>query len=120
MKKKILIVDDSLFIRKALREILCKKYKIVQADTGNKAIKKFKEEKPDLTLLDIVMPESEEEGLRVLKTIMKNKPKSKVIMITAVGHNLMIKTCKKLGAKDYIVKPFDEEQVVKTSERYLS
>lgn len=117
--KKILIVDDSPFIRKVLRETLHRNYKTVEADTGTKAIKKFKEEKCDLVLLDIIMPEGEEEGLRVLKIIKESDPKTKVVMLTAVGQDLMIKECKKLGVKDYIVKPFDEEEVVKVVEKYL-
>ena len=118
--KKILVVDDSLFMRKVLKDILGKGYEIVEADSGAKALEQFKKEKPDLTLLDIIMPEGEEEGLRVLETLKKSDPQTRVIMITAVGQDAIIKKCKKLGATDYIVKPFDEKQVVKTVEKSLS
>ena len=120
--KKILIADDSLFMRQILKNTLSgeKEYEIVEADSGAKTLEQFKKEKPDLTLLDIIMPEGEEEGLRVLETLKKGDPQTRVIMITAVGQDAIIKKCKKLGATDYIVKPFDEKQVVKTVEKSLS
>ena len=120
MAKKILIADDSLFMRMTLRSNLIKEYEIVEADSGAEALKQFEKEKPDLVLLDIVMPQGEEEGIRVLEEIMKNDPQAQVVMITAVGQEAIIEECKKLGAKDYIVKPFDEERVNETIEKYLS
>ena len=120
MAKKILIADDSLFMRMTLRNNLPEEYEIVEADSGAGALAQFEKEKPDLVLLDIVMPEGEEEGVRVLKEIMKNDPKAQVVMITAVGQEAIIEECKEIGAKDYIVKPFDEKQVTETVEKYLS
>jgi len=120
MSKKILVVDDSLFIREVLKGLLTKNYTVVEADTGSKALAQFEKENPDLTLLDIVMPEGEEEGIRVLQEIRKIDPKASVIMITAVGQDEIIKRCKKLGTKDYIVKPFDHQMVCKTVAKYLS
>ena len=120
MAKKILIVDDSLFMRMTLRNNLIEEYEIVEADSGVEALKQFEKEKPDLVLLDIVMPQGEGEGIRVLEEIMKNDPQAQVVMITAVGQEAIIEECKKLGAKDYIVKPFDEKLVNETVEKYLS
>lgn len=120
--KKILIADDSLFMRKVLTDILSSKpdeYELLEAHSGRSALELFKKEKPDLILLDIIMPEGEEAGIKVLRTVMKTNPETKVIMITAVGQGLVIEECKKLGAKDYIIKPFDEKKVVKTVEKYL-
>jgi len=120
--KKILIADDSLFMRKVLTDILSSKpdeYKLLEAHSGKSALELFKKEKPDLILLDIIMPESEEAGIKVLRQVMKTDPEAKVVMITAVGQELVIEECKKLGAKDYIVKPFDEKQVIRTVEKYL-
>ena len=120
--KKILIVDDSLFMRMVLKGILSKiegEYETVEADSGSKALELLKRAKPDLVLLDIIMPEGEEEGVRVLQTIMKNDPERKVIMITAVGQDPVVEQCKKLGAKDYIIKPFGEEQVIETVRKAL-
>ena len=118
--KKILIADDSLFMRKMLKDILSERYEIVEAESGAKAVKQFKKEKPDLALLDIIMPEGEEEGLRVLQEIIKINPKVQVVMVTCVGQDAIREECKKLGAKDYIVKPFGKKQVVETVGKYLS
>lgn len=122
MAKKILIADDSLFMRKILKDILSKeeKYEIVEAESGAKTLAQYGKEKPDLVLLDIIMPEGVEEGLMVLREIRKSNPKACVIMITAVGQDVMIEECKKLGAKDHIVKPFDDKHVIETVEKYLS
>ena len=121
--KKILIADDSLFMRKILTDIIsnrARKCKIIEAHSGASALDMFIKEKPDLILLDIIMPEGEETGLEVLKKVMKADPKTNIVMITAVGQEVVMEECKKFGAKDYITKPFDEEYVVKTIERYLS
>jgi len=120
--KKILIVDDSLFMRMVLKGILSKmegEYETLEADSGTKALELLKRVKPDLVLLDVIMPEGEEEGVRVLQIIMKNDPESKVVMITAVGQDPVVEQCKKLGAKDYIIKPFEEGQVMETVRKVL-
>ncbi len=117
--KKILIVDDSAFMRGILKSILSK-YKIVEADSGAAALDQVKKEKPDLVLLDIIMPAGEEEGIRVLQETMKTNRGAQVVMITAVGDDAIIKRCKELGAKDFIVKPFDEKLVAETVEKCLS
>jgi len=121
MAKKILVADDSMFMRKMLKDILAQagKYTIVEAESGQKAEEMIKKEKPDLTLLDIIMPEGEEEGLRVLKLVQKSAPNTKIVMITAVGHDTIIEECKKLGAVDYIIKPFDGKQVAATVKKHL-
>lgn len=118
--KKILIADDSMFMRKVLKDIVSKEYEIVESNSGASTLEQFKKEKPDLVLLDIIMPEGEEEGIRVLRTITKTNPKAKVIMITAIGQDAIIEECKKLGAADYITKPFAEKQVLSTVQKYLS
>jgi len=118
--KKILIADDSLFMRRILKDILSDQYEVTEADSGAKALEQFEKEKPDLVLLDIIMPEGEEEGLIVLRSIIKKNPKAQVVMITAVGQDAMIEECTKLGAKDYLVKPFDEKLVAETVKKYLS
>jgi len=116
---KILIADDSLFMRKILKDILSEDYKVVEADSGAKALEQFEKEKPDLILLDIIMPKGEEEGVRVLRSIIEKDPEAQVVMITAIGQEAIIEECRKLGAKDYIVKPFDAKMVDETVEKCL-
>lgn len=120
MKKKILLVDDSDFIRKILKDFLQIKYSIVEAAMGDEAIEQFKKENPDLVLLDIIMPDGEEEGIIVLKKIIKINSKAKVIMLSAVGQDSIINECKKLGAADYIIKPFDSEMVAEAIKKHLT
>jgi two-component system chemotaxis response regulator CheY len=106
--QKILIVDDSAFMRTVLKNILenvgCKNF--IEAANGNEAIEKISSEKPDLVLMDIIMPEKG--GMDVLKEIGTS---TKVIMISAVGQEKIIEEAMKLGAKGYLVKPFDNRQV---------
>lgn len=97
-------------MRKVLSDILVKNgyTDVVEAENGKVAIEKFGSEKPDLVLLDIIMPEVD--GIGVLKEIM---PKgAKAIVISAVGQDSMITQAKELGAIGYIIKPFDEAQVL--------
>lgn len=114
---KILIADDSQFMRKVLSDILTKNgyTEIVEAADGNETIAKFTQEKPDLVLLDIIMPEVD--GMAVLKDIV---PKgAKAIVVSAVGQDEMIAQAKTLGALGYIVKPFEEKQVVEEVTKVL-
>jgi two-component system chemotaxis response regulator CheY len=112
VRKTILIVDDSLFMRQVLKNMLSSQYDILEADSGATGEKQIKEKQPDLTLLDIVMPDGEEEGIKLLKKVMKVNPKLKIVMITAVAQDTIIAECRKYGASDYIVKPFDEGEVL--------
>jgi len=117
---KILIADDSLFMRRILKDILSEQYEVIEADSGAKALEQFEKEKPDLILLDIIMPRGEEEGVRVLQNIIEKDPEAQVVMITAVGQDAIIEECRKLGAKDYIVKPFNAKLITETVEKCLS
>ncbi len=117
--KKILIVDDSLFMRTVLKDLLSKEYETVEADSGVSALKQFEKESPDLVLLDIIMPDGEEEGVRVLKHIMQTDPEAKVIMISAVGQETTVEECSNLGARDYIPKPFQREHVLEQVRKWV-
>jgi len=114
---KILIGDDSQFMRKIIKEILEKNgHEVVaEASNGNEAIAMYESEKPDLVLLDIIMPEKD--GTQVLAEIV---PKgAKVLNITAVGQDEMIQKTKDLGSLGYIIKPFDEVKVMEEVNKAL-
>lgn len=120
--KKILIVDDSPFIRLVLRGIVEKTVpdcRVLEADSGTAAFNQFKKAVPDLVLLDIIMPEGEDEGVDILKRIRDAAPETKIIMITAVGHDAMINCCKELGVLEYIVKPFDDARIEELLRKYI-
>jgi two-component system, chemotaxis family, chemotaxis protein CheY len=104
---KILIAEDSQFMRGVLSDLLKEaNHEVVEAENGVEALEKYASQKPDLVLLDIIMPEKD--GIDVLKEIDKS---AKVIVISAVGQEKMVGEAKNLGALDYIVKPFENDKV---------
>ena len=108
---KVLIADDSAFMRKIVRNTLEKlgHKDVIEAVNGQEALTKFKSDKPDLVLLDIIMPDIG--GIDVLRSLFKVDKNAKVIMCTAVGQDAMVEECNALGAKGYIIKPFDEKKI---------
>ena len=120
---KILIVDDALFIRKSLSDILKKKgFEIVgEADNAVEAVEKFKQLRPDLVTMDIIMPKMEEiDGIGAVKKIMEIDPEAKVIMITAMDQRSLVLSAIQAGAKDYVVKPFQAVKVVEVIKKVLA
>jgi two-component system chemotaxis response regulator CheY len=117
---KILIVDDTLFMRTLLKNILFSGgHTIVgEAGDGDDAIAKYKELKPDLVTMDVVMPKMN--GIEALKAIKTLDTGAKVIMCTAVGQEQMVKLAIKTGAKGYIVKPFQAPKVLEEVKTVLS
>lgn len=115
--KKILIVDDSRSTRRVLEGVLrkAKFFNILLASTGEEAITICEREHPDLVLLDLIMPD--QSGMDVLRKIGQS---AKVIIVSGVGQDPIIETAKKLGAVDYIVKPIDEEKVLKVIRHHLA
>jgi len=106
MKKTILVVDDEKEICTVLSDNLSQEgYRVLTAYNGKKALELVKKEKPDLVLLDIRMPEMD--GIEVLRRIKKMKKEIVVIMLTAYGTLETARKAMKLGAYDYITKPFD-------------
>lgn len=108
---KILLVDDSKTSRKFLRNILEADHHevIAEATTGTEAIEKYKEFQPDIVTMDITMPELD--GISALKEIMTYDPEAKVIMVTAAGQKNKLVEAIKYGAREYLTKPFDPEQI---------
>ena len=116
MEKKILIVDDSAFMRKVLRDIFesAGYTNFVEAGNGREALERWKTEKPDFMFLDIIMPEMN--GMDVLREIGRE---AQIIVVSAVGQKEMVDEAKALGALDYVVKPFDRDQVLEKTQKYL-
>jgi len=117
---RILIVDDTLFMRTLLKNILFSGgHDIVgEAGDGDEAIAKYRELKPDLVTMDIVMPKVN--GIDALKEIRAINPGARVVMCTAVGQEQMVKLAIKTGAKGYIVKPFQAPKVLEEIHNVLS
>ncbi|MBY0470109.1 response regulator [bacterium] len=119
MAKKVLIVDDVAFVRKTLTSILLEgHYQIVgEAVDGNDAIEKYQKLRPDLVTMDVVMPEMS--GIEATKRIMKMDKNARVVIITAMGQENLVMEAINVGARDYILKPFSAQDVLKTVERAL-
>ena len=118
--KKILIADDSAFMRTVIRDMLRGLYELVEAESGQGCIDQFHASAPDLVLLDIVMPGGDREGLRVLRRLVADRPSARVVMITALGpDDPVVKECLKSGAKACLPKPFDNAEVMRTIEAAL-
>lgn len=118
--KKVLIVDDAMFMRLSIRLMLEKNgFEIAgEAENGALGVQLYKELKPDLVTMDITMPEMT--GIEALKEIKTFDPSAKVIMLSAMGQESMVKEAIISGAKTFIVKPFNEEHVVKTINQVLT
>ena len=113
----ILIVDDALFMRTVLRDILTKNgYQVVgEATNGNEAIEKYKELSPDITTMDITMPEMD--GIEALRQIMEINQDAKIIMCSAMGQQGIVVEAIKEGACDFIIKPFQPNRVVQAMQK---
>jgi two-component system chemotaxis response regulator CheY len=109
---RILVVDDAAFMRKMVTDALTKGgHEVIgEAGNGTEAVQQYQSLKPDLTTLDITMPEKD--GLSALKDIMALDPSAKVIMCSALGQESKVLESIKLGAKDFVVKPFQADRVL--------
>ncbi|PAE26850.1 MULTISPECIES: response regulator [Bacillaceae] len=117
---RILIVDDAKFMRVTLSSILKKAdHEIVgEGENGKEAVDLFANLKPDLVMMDITMPEMS--GLEAVREIKRDNPNAKVIMCSAMGQQKVVVESIEAGAKDFIIKPFDEGRVLEAVNRVLS
>ncbi len=119
MNEKILVVDDSKFARVFLKKVLINGNftNIFEAANAADTIKIFEQEKPDLVFLDISLPDSNDLGL--LEKLLKINPDAKIVMCSALGQDLIIEEALKKGAIDFVVKPFEEKQMLETVMKLL-
>lgn len=119
MGAKILVVDDSTFTRQIVKNALNGRgfREVIEAENGEEGLRKYETEKPDVVLLDVIMPDLS--GTEVLKKMTIINENARVIMLSAVGQEKTIEVCSKLGSSGYIVKPFDEKKLVDTVEKTL-
>ena len=115
--KTVLIVDDSSFMRRLIKRIVTKNgYDVVgEANNGKLGVEKYKELNPDLVTMDLVMDEMN--GLDALKMILEIDPNANVVMVSSMGQDVIVRDAIILGAKDFLLKPLDEEQVMKAFKR---
>jgi len=108
---KILVVDDAAFMRMRCSKLLIDSgYEVVEASNGEEALEKYQECRPNAVLLDITMPKMD--GIVTLGEIIKIDPGARVAMVTAMGQRSMVISALKAGARDFVVKPFDQTRVL--------
>jgi two-component system chemotaxis response regulator CheY len=119
-KKKVLIVDDAAFTRNMLKKIInTTDYSEVvgEAANGNEAIDMYTKLKPDLVTMDLVMPEKG--GIETVEELIKMDKSALIVVVSALGQEALVLEAAKKGAKDFIQKPFKNEQVLDVMERIL-
>lgn len=112
MAIKVLIADDAVFMRNMIKEVFnTPEFEVVgEASNGIEAVEKYKELKPDITTMDIVMPHKS--GIESVKDIVKLNKEAKIIMCSALGQESLVMEAIEAGAADFIVKPFKAEKVL--------
>ena len=120
MATSVLIVDDAIFMRRMIADILKKEgFEIVgEAGTGGQAVEKYRELQPDLVTMDIIMPDMS--GIDAVKEIAKEFPNAKILMVSAMGQQSLVVEAIQAGAKDFVVKPFQPSRVLESVKRILS
>lgn len=118
--KRVLIVDDAAFMRMMIKNIIIKcGYEVVgEAENGAIAIELYKELQPDVVTMDITMPEMD--GIEGVKAIRSIDPQANIIMCSAMGQQTMVMEAIRAGAKDFIVKPFQQDRIIQAIERVLA
>ena len=115
---RVMICDDAAFVRGAIGKIVTAAGHTVVtgAGTGLEAVKNYKAFHPDLVFMDITMPDMD--GIQATMQIKEYDPNAKVIMVSSLGHTDKVVKAINAGAKDFIVKPFDEEHIEKCIDKY--
>ena len=119
MQRTVLICDDAIFMRTVLGDILREAgFDVVgEAETGTEAVAKYRELQPDLVTMDIVMPDMG--GIDAVREIIKEHPKARIVMCSAMGQQALVVEAIQAGARDFIVKPFQPARVLEAVQRVL-
>jgi two-component system chemotaxis response regulator CheY len=120
MPGQVLVVDDALFMRSMLTDIFSQAgWEVVgEAENGEQAVMMYEQQRPDLVTMDIVMPVLG--GIEALKKILQLEPEARVVVCSALGQKHLILDALAVGARDFIVKPFQREQVLEVAERVIT
>ena len=118
--KTVLVVDDTAFMRILLKDMFEKNgYEVVgEAEDAVSAAKMYKLLSPDLVTMDITMPDID--GIEAVKRIMQLDPKAKIVMVTALGQEQLVLEAIRSGAKEFVIKPFNEAQVIDAMDKIVA
>lgn len=115
---RLLIVDDAAFMRQMLTDMVSGQHEVCgEACNGLEAIAKYKELKPDIVTMDITMPKMH--GIEAMREILEFDEDAKVLICSAIGHRQRVLEAMKTGARDFVVKPFQKEQILDAITRLL-
>ena len=119
MSHTVLVCDDAIFMRTMISDILNQAgFEIVgEAESGLQAVQKYRELKPDLVTMDIVMPDMG--GIDAVREITQDDPSARVLMCSAMGQQALVVEAIQAGAKDFVVKPFQPSRVLEAVQRVL-
>ncbi len=120
MGRTVLICDDAIFMRTMVGDILTQAgYEVVgEAETGNQAVEKYRELRPDIVTMDIVMPDMG--GIDAVREITKLDPSARILMCSAMGQQALVVEAIQAGARDFVVKPFQPRRVLEAVSRVLA
>jgi two-component system chemotaxis response regulator CheY len=115
----VLVCDDAIFMRTMITDILSQAgYDIVgEAESGSQAVQRYRDLRPDLVTMDIVMPDMG--GIEAVREIVKHDPDAKILMCSAMGQQALVVEAIQAGAKDFVVKPFQPSRVLEAVQRVL-
>ena len=119
MGHTVLVCDDAIFMRTMITDILTQAgYDVIgEAETGAQAVETYRQLKPDLVTMDIVMPDMG--GIEAVREICKDSPEAKILMCSAMGQQALVVEAIQAGAKDFVVKPFQPSRVLEAVQRLL-
>jgi len=119
MSRTVLVVDDAIFMRTMIGDILKQAgFEVVgEASSGVEAVKRYKELKPDLVTMDIVMPDMG--GIDAVREIIDEDPDARILMCSAMGQQGLVVEAIQAGARDFVVKPFQPSRVIEAVQRLL-
>lgn len=117
---RVLIVDDARFMRRVVADVLRGAGHEVagEADDGTQVLERFRELQPDVVTLDVTMPGRD--GIEVLRELLAEHPEARIVMCTAVGQEPKVIEAMRIGARDYVVKPFRPERLAAAVEAALA
>ena len=120
MSSTVLVCDDAVFMRTMVSDILSQAgFTVVgEAENGKQAVEKYKQLKPDLVTMDIIMPEMG--GIEAVKQITQTDPAARILMCSAMGQQALVQEALQAGARDFVVKPFQPSRVLEAVQRVLA
>lgn len=118
--KTVLIADDIPYVRKTLKQILQNRgYRVVgEAENGDDAVRLYFETRPDLVIMDLVMPRMN--GIDATRVILKRDPEAKIVILSAMTQENLVTEAIQAGAKDYVIKPFQTDEVMRVLQESIS